>query len=60
MCGSMNLTRRQLQNLKVAVLAEVHGQLIKVQKFRDDPQLAASEAKRHADAAVKVNQRSAP
>lgn len=54
---SMVLTRRQLQNLQVAVAAAVHGQLIQVPKFRDDPHLAAQEAKKHADAAVKANQK---
>jgi hypothetical protein len=47
-----SLTRRQLQNLKVAVAASVHGELVRSPKYRSNPELAASKALEHAEAAV--------
>jgi hypothetical protein len=51
----MSLTRRQLQNLHIAVAAAAHGELIKSPKYRNNPELAASKAREHAEAAVAAN-----
>lgn len=51
----MQLTRRQLQNLKLAVAANVHGELVRAPKYRDNPMEAARVARKHADSAVAVN-----
>lgn len=53
----LSLTRRQLQNLQVATHARVQAALMAGRKYRENPMLAAHEAKKQADAAVKVNQR---
>lgn len=53
----LSLTRRQLQNLKVEVASQVHGTLVRSRQYRENPQLAAQTAKKHADAAVKVHQK---
>lgn len=56
----MQLTRRQLQNLKLAVAANVHGELVRAPKYRDNPMEAARVARKHADSAVAVGQRGYP
>ncbi|HEY4357976.1 MAG TPA: hypothetical protein VGN16_19675 [Acidobacteriaceae bacterium] len=48
----MNLTRRQQDNLRIAVWASVQGSLVKARQYRDNPILAAHEAQRQAEAAV--------
>lgn len=49
----MTLTRRQLNALYIAVWASAQGELVRAKQYRDNPDLAAHEAKRQADAAVR-------
>jgi hypothetical protein len=51
----MSLTRRQQQNLKVITHAQVQAALVTNPKYRNDPELAAALARRHAEAAVAAN-----
>lgn len=49
----MNLSRRQLANLHIAVAASVHGAVMN--KGRSKPDYAARISKEHADAAVRAH-----
>lgn len=51
----MQLTRRQLQNLKSDTHSSVQAALVTSPKYRNNPELAAAMALRHADAAVEAN-----
>jgi len=49
----MQLSRRQLAQLQIAVAAQVHAAI--VNKGRSKPTYAARMAKEHADAAVRIH-----
>lgn len=51
----MQLTRRQLQNLQADTQASVQAALVSSPKYRNNPELAAACARKHADAAVEAN-----
>lgn len=49
----MQLTRRQLNSLYVQTKALCQAALMPVKKYRDNPDLAAHEAERQAEASIR-------